>query len=82
MKPAAREPGTVQLTETQIDNYRVRPEFFTVRKYDAPISAPFHGQSENDPEAAKRSMEQRNRDSIHAERNVNHAGAPHSKALA
>ena len=73
----ARDPGTIQLSETQIDNYRVRPEFFKVRNYNEPLNEPFHGQSTNDPEAAKRSREREfNRGSVRAPGNVNHAGPP------
>src|SRR5262245_29053437 len=74
----AHDPGTIQLSETQIDNYRVRPEFFQVRRYNDPIDQPFHGQSQNDAEAAKRSREEFNRGSIRAAGNVNHHGEPHS----
>ena len=74
----ARDPGTIELSETQIDNYRVRPEFFKVRNYNDPMTEPFHGQSENDAEAAKRSREEFNRGSLRAQGNVNHAGPPHT----
>ena len=75
----ARDPGTIELTPTQVDNYLVRPENFTVRRYSDPITAAFHGQSTNDPEAAKRSMEKLNTGSIRAEGDVNEAGPPHTK---
>ncbi len=65
--PIAREPDPIQLTPTQIDNYEVRPEFFTVRKYNEPIREPFHGQAKNDPDVAKRSNEALNRGSVGAD---------------
>ena len=74
----ARDPGTIQLSERQIDNYRVRPEFFKVRNYNNPIAEPFHGQSENDAEAAKRSREKFNTGSVRASGNVNDPGFPQS----
>lgn len=78
LKPEARDPGPIEQTPTQIDNYLVLPENFQVRRYSDPIRAPFHGQSENDAEAAKRSNEEQNRGSVRAEGNVNHAGQPHN----
>jgi hypothetical protein len=59
-----------------VDNYSVRPEFFEIRKYSDPIAQPFHGQSSNDPEAAKRSREEFNRGSVRAAGNVNRAASP------
>ena len=74
----ARDPGTIQLSETQIDNYRVRPEFFKIRKYNDPIEGVFHAQDENDAESAKPSREREfNRGRVRAQGNVNHAGPPH-----
>ena len=35
----------IELTPSQIDSRLVRPEDFVVRKYDDPITEPFHGQS-------------------------------------
>jgi hypothetical protein len=75
----ARDPGTIEQTASQVDNYTVRPEWFAVRRYNDPIAEPFHGQSQNDAEAAKRSREREfNRGSIRAPGNVNHAGLPHT----
>lgn len=47
----------IELTKTQVDNYLVRPEDFTVRKYDDPLAEPFHGQGSNDVEAQARSSD-------------------------
>lgn len=38
----------IELTPSQVDNYLVKPEDFTVRKYNDPLSEPFHGQSTNE----------------------------------
>jgi hypothetical protein len=76
--PMAQDPGPIELTETQIDNYLVRPEFFQVRKYFDPISEPFHKQSKNSPEAQERSRDPLSQGSVRADGNVNHAGLPHS----
>ena len=76
----ARDPGTREQTASQVDNYTVRPEWFVVRRYSDPIDQPFHGQSTNDAEAAKRSREKEfNRGSVRAQGNVNHAGLPHTR---
>ena len=75
-------PNPIELTETQIDNYRVRPEFFKVRQYSDPIEKPYHGQSENDREAEKRSREEFNRGSVRAEGNVDQAGPAHTRSTA
>jgi len=76
----ARNPGTIEQTASQVDNYTVRPEWFVVRRYNDPINEPFHGQSTNDAEADKRSRERQfNRGSIRAQGNVNHAGPPHTR---
>lgn len=74
-------PGPIQLTETQIDNYRVLPEFFTVRKWDDPIAAPFHNQSTNDREAQAKSLVV-NRGSLRAQGDVNKALPPHTRSTA
>lgn len=71
--------GPIEQTETQIDNYLVRPEFFSIRKYDDPITAIFHGQDENDNESAKRSREEFNRGSVRAPGSVDRHGPPHTK---
>lgn len=72
-------PGPIQLTKTQIDNYRVLPEFFTVRKWDDPIDQPFHGQGKNSAEAEARSLVV-NRGSIRAQGDVNKALPPHTRS--
>lgn len=77
LKQEARDPGPIEQTPTQIDNYLIRPEDFSIRQYFDPIREPFTGQSANDREAAKRSREEFNRGSVRAEGNVNHAGPPH-----
>ena len=69
MNPAAREPGTIILTKTQVDNSLVRPEFFKVRKWSDPIDGRLDGQGENDAEAARRSKELLNTGSGRAEGN-------------
>lgn len=79
LNPEARDPGPIELTPTQIDNYSLRPEDFTVRQYFDPIRETFHGQSNNDAEAAKRTREEFNRGSTRAEGNVNHAGRPRKR---
>ena len=70
----------IEQTPTQVDNYLVRPEFFMVRRYNDPITEPFHGQSINRPEAQERSREEFNRGSVRAVGNVNHAGPPHTRS--
>ena len=80
LNPIARDPDPITLNPSQIDNYTVRPEFFRVRRYNDPIRAPFHGQSQNDAAAEQRSNEKFNRGSVRAEGNVNSAGAPRTKS--
>ena len=75
----ARNAGSIEQTPTQADPYTARPEDFRVRAYNDPIAEPFHGQSTNDAEAAKRSRERGfNRGSVRAQGDVNHAGPPHT----
>lgn len=66
----ARQPGTIQQTETQRDPYRARPEDFRVRAYSDPIAEPFHGQGRNDAEAEKRSREAFKRGLLRSPSNV------------
>ena len=75
----ARDPGTIEQSASQVDNYTVRPEWFVVRRYNDPINEPFHGQSTNSPEAQKRSREEFNRGSLRAKGNVNNASPSHSR---
>lgn len=75
----ARDPRPIKLTATQVDNYLIRPEDFKVRRYNDPMEAAFHGQSENDGEAARKSNERFNTGSVRAEGDRNHAGPPHTR---
>lgn len=80
MKPIAKDPGPIELSPSQVDNYLVRPEFFPVRRYDDRIREPFHGQSKNDAEAAQRSNEQYNQGSARAKGDVNEAEPPRTRS--
>ena len=76
--PVAQDPGPIEQTETQVDNYRVRPEFFKIRKYSDKINSPFHGQGENDAPSQERSREKFDTGSTRALGNTNSAGKPHT----
>jgi hypothetical protein len=66
-----KDDGKIELSKQQSDPYLARPEDFKIHNGNKPLDAPFHGQSEDSPEAAKRSKTKLNRGSQHAEGNVN-----------
>jgi hypothetical protein len=66
--------GPIQQSETQVDNYRVRPEWFEIQSWDTTQSV--GGQGENDAEAQVRSREKFNQGSTRASGNVANAAKP------